>query len=62
FGDDQYANMLLVGAAYQAGALPLSAATIERAIALNEAAVRTNVQAFRRGRQTVADPEAMRPT
>ncbi|MDT7679981.1 MAG: indolepyruvate ferredoxin oxidoreductase, partial [Pseudonocardiales bacterium] len=62
FGDDQYANMLLVGAAYQAGALPLSAATIERAIALNGADVRTNVQAFRRGRQTVADPEAMRPT
>ena len=32
FGDEQFANMLLVGAACQAGALPVSAASIERAI------------------------------
>ena len=55
FGDDQYANMLLVGAAYQAGALPLAAEAIERAIGLNGAAVATNIQAFRRGRQSVGD-------
>jgi indolepyruvate ferredoxin oxidoreductase len=59
FGDDQYANMLLVGAAFQAGALPVPAAAIERAIELNGAAVAANVQAFRRGRQAVADPAAL---
>ncbi|MBW0115956.1 indolepyruvate ferredoxin oxidoreductase family protein [Pseudonocardia abyssalis] len=59
FGEDQYANMLLVGAAYQTGALPLPAAQIERAIELNGVAVAANVQAFRRGRQVVADPGAL---
>jgi indolepyruvate ferredoxin oxidoreductase len=58
FGTDQYANMLLSGAAFQAGALPLPASAIEQAIELNGAAVDRNVQAFRRGRQAVADPPA----
>ncbi len=57
-GTDQYANMLLVGAAYQTGALPLPAEAIERAIGLNGVAVDANLQAFRRGRQAVADPAA----
>jgi indolepyruvate ferredoxin oxidoreductase len=61
FGSDQYANMLLVGAACQAGALPLPAAAIEQAIGLNGVAVEKNVQAFRRGRQLVADPAALAP-
>ena len=59
FGGDQYANLLLVGAAFQAGALPLPAEAVERAIALNGVAVEANVQAFRRGRQAVADPDAL---
>ena len=59
FGDEQFANMLLVGAAHETGALPVSAASIERAIALNGVAVDTNMQAFRRGRQSVADPDAL---
>ena len=62
FGSDQYANMLLVGAACQSGALPLPAAAIEQAIGLNGVAVEKNVQAFRRGRQLVADPAAFAPT
>ena len=33
-GTDQFANMLLVGAAYQAGALPLPAEAIEQAVGL----------------------------
>ncbi|GGJ06282.1 indolepyruvate ferredoxin oxidoreductase family protein [Streptomyces brasiliensis] len=57
--DDQYANILLLGAAYQFGALPLPSALIEQAIQLNGVAVDRNVQAFRRGRQLVADPEAL---
>ncbi|MEU0452973.1 indolepyruvate ferredoxin oxidoreductase family protein [Streptomyces sp. NPDC006129] len=60
FDDEQYANMLLVGAAYQTGLLPMSASAVEEAIALNGVAVERNVQAFRRGRQAVADPEALR--
>jgi indolepyruvate ferredoxin oxidoreductase len=59
FGDEQFANMLLVGAAYQTGALPISADAIERAITLNGAAVTRNLQAFRRGRQAVGNREAI---
>src|SRR5207245_658002 len=50
------ANMIVLGAAYQAGAIPLSGAAIERAIALNAVAVEMNTQAFRVGRLLVVDP------
>ena len=50
------ANLLLVGAAFQTGALPLPPDAIERAIQLNGVAVEKNLAAFRRGRQYVADP------
>jgi indolepyruvate ferredoxin oxidoreductase len=59
FGDDQFANILQLGAAYQAGAIRLSAQAIERAIEANGTAVAANVQAFRRGRQAVADPAGL---
>lgn len=62
FGDSNTANMLLVGAAYQTGALPISAAAIEEAITLNGVAVDRNLQSFRRGRQAVASPEALQAT
>ncbi|MCW3063396.1 MAG: indolepyruvate ferredoxin oxidoreductase family protein [Solirubrobacterales bacterium] len=58
FGTDVVANMLLLGVALQTGALPVSPEAVERAIEKNGAAVPLNVQAFRRGRQAVADPEA----
>jgi indolepyruvate ferredoxin oxidoreductase len=60
FASEQYANMILVGAAFQLGRLPVSAAALEQAITLNGASVATNIQAFRRGRQAVADPDALR--
>ncbi|SDY95739.1 indolepyruvate ferredoxin oxidoreductase [Saccharopolyspora shandongensis] len=59
FDDDQFANILQLGAAYQAGSLRLSAESIERAIELNGTEVAANVQAFRRGRQAIADPDAL---
>ncbi|GAA4301844.1 indolepyruvate ferredoxin oxidoreductase [Actinomadura luteofluorescens] len=58
-GSDQYANLLLLGMAVQAGALPIEARRIEEAIGLNGVSVDRNVQAFRRGRQVVADPDAI---
>jgi indolepyruvate ferredoxin oxidoreductase len=58
FGDAMPANLLLIGAAYQAGAVPLSAGAIEFAIELNGVAVAANTAAFRWGRVAVADPEA----
>jgi indolepyruvate ferredoxin oxidoreductase len=57
FGDHMAANMLLLGAAYQAGAIPVSADAIEQAIALNAVSVEMNTQAFRAGRLAVMAPE-----
>jgi indolepyruvate ferredoxin oxidoreductase len=57
FDDHMAANMLMLGAAYQAGAIPVSASAIEEAIVFNGVAVAMNTQAFRAGRLAVADPE-----
>ncbi|WSJ81331.1 indolepyruvate ferredoxin oxidoreductase family protein [Amycolatopsis sp. NBC_01307] len=59
FDDDQFANVLQLGAAFQTGVIGLPAAALERAIELNGTAVAANLQAFRRGRQLVADPDAL---
>jgi indolepyruvate ferredoxin oxidoreductase len=55
FGDYMLTNVVALGAAYQAGLLPLSADSIERAIELNGVAVTANIQAFRYGRLCVHD-------
>jgi indolepyruvate ferredoxin oxidoreductase len=58
FNDEQYANMILVGAAYQAGALPVGAEAIEHAIRLNGVAVDANLRAFHAGRTTASPASA----
>jgi indolepyruvate ferredoxin oxidoreductase len=55
FGQSIGANMFMVGYAYQLGAIPLSAAAIERAIELNGEAVAMNKAAFHWGRRAAVD-------
>ncbi|MDZ4671263.1 MAG: indolepyruvate ferredoxin oxidoreductase family protein [Phototrophicales bacterium] len=57
FDSHMAANSIMIGAAYQRGLLPISAEAIERAIELNGVSVKTNIQAFRVGRQVVANPD-----
>ncbi len=54
-GDDQCTNVFLVGAAVQAGALPVPSRFLEEALELNGVAVEANIAAFRAGRRYVAD-------
>ncbi len=56
FDDHMAANMLVLGAAYQAGAIAVSAEAIEEAIVLNGVSVQMNTHAFRAGRLFVGDP------
>ncbi len=55
FGRSIGANMFMVGYAYQRGAIPLSAAAIEKAIELNGEAVAMNKSAFHWGRRAAVD-------
>lgn len=57
FGETVAANVLLLGYAWQAGLVPLSAEAIRRAIELNGAAVTLNLRAFDWGRLAAVDLE-----
>jgi indolepyruvate ferredoxin oxidoreductase len=59
FDDHMAANLLLVGVAYQRGAIPLSSQVIEEAIRLNKVSVEMNLAAFRWGRVAVARPDVL---
>ncbi|HPE25765.1 indolepyruvate ferredoxin oxidoreductase family protein [Albidovulum sp.] len=56
-GDAIYSNMLVLGAAWQKGLVPVSLAAIRAAIEMNGAAVAGNLRAFDIGRWAVAHPE-----
>ncbi len=55
-GDTLYANLILVGAAAQAGRLPVGCAAIEQAIRAHGVSVEENLNAFAWGRLAAADP------
>lgn len=57
-GDRVFANMLLMGASWQQGGIPLSLEAIHRAIELNGVAVDKNKQAFDLGRLAYGDAPA----
>ncbi|MFB9148400.1 indolepyruvate ferredoxin oxidoreductase family protein [Roseovarius ramblicola] len=57
-GDSIYSNMMVFGAAWQRGLIPLSHEAIAEAIRLNGAAVEANLRAFEVGRWAAHDPAA----
>ncbi|MEM9576125.1 MAG: indolepyruvate ferredoxin oxidoreductase family protein [Pseudomonadota bacterium] len=56
-GDSIYSNMMIFGASWQRGLVPLSYTAIESAIRLNGAAVERNLRAFEIGRWAAAHPD-----
>jgi indolepyruvate ferredoxin oxidoreductase len=56
-GDSIFSNMMVFGAAWQRGLLPISHDAIRQAIELNGAAVERNLRAFEIGRWAVLHPE-----
>ena len=55
-GNAIYSNILLLGAAWQAGQLPLSGDALRQAIRLNGVDIEANLRAFEIGRWAVAEP------
>ena len=56
-GDSIYSNMMIFGAAWQKGLLPLTLESLQEAIRLNGAAVEQNLRAFEIGRWAALYPE-----
>ncbi|TCS63260.1 indolepyruvate ferredoxin oxidoreductase [Primorskyibacter sedentarius] len=56
-GDSIYSNMMMLGAAWQRGLVPLSMQAIDAAIELNGTAIDRNKRAFQIGRWAVLHPE-----
>ncbi|MEW6639120.1 MAG: indolepyruvate ferredoxin oxidoreductase family protein [Pseudomonadota bacterium] len=60
-GDTVFANMIMLGAAWQLGLVPVSLAALMHAITLNKVEVERNKAAFAIGRLAAADPQALAP-
>jgi indolepyruvate ferredoxin oxidoreductase len=56
-GDAIYANMIMLGFAWQQGVIPVSSRALYRAIKLNGVDYESNLQAFEVGRKAAMDPE-----
>jgi len=61
FGDAIFANMIMVGFAWQRGVIPLSSRAVYRAIKLNGVDYESNLAAFELGRRVAHDPSSMGP-
>jgi indolepyruvate ferredoxin oxidoreductase len=59
-GDTIATNLFMLGVAYQRGLVPVGSQAIERAIEMNGAAVKMNLDAFRWGRRFVVDTNAVK--
>ena len=59
FANHMAVNIFLLGVAYQAGLLPLEAASIEEAVRLNQVGAARNLQAFLWGRKYYVDSRAV---
>jgi indolepyruvate ferredoxin oxidoreductase len=57
-GDAIYANMIMLGFAWQKGVVPVSSRALYRAIRLNGVETEANLQAFELGRKAAFDPSA----
>lgn len=57
FGDTVFANVIMLGAAWQNGLVPVSVEALMRAIELNDVAIDDNKRAFACGRLAVAAPD-----
>jgi indolepyruvate ferredoxin oxidoreductase len=60
-GDAIFANMIMVGFAWQRGVIPLSSRAIYRAIKLNGVDAEANLAAFELGRRVAHDPDSAGP-
>ncbi|MBU2677882.1 MAG: indolepyruvate ferredoxin oxidoreductase family protein [Gammaproteobacteria bacterium] len=58
-GDTIYANVLLLGCAWQLGLIPLSLEALQRAIELNGVTIEANKRAFTWGRIAATNPQAI---
>ena len=59
-GDSIFSNMIIFGAAWQRGLIPLEKSSIAEAISLNGAAVEKNLRAFEIGRWAIVQPAEAR--
>ena len=58
-GDSIFSNMIVLGAAWQRGLLPVGREALREAIRLNGAAIEANLRAFEVGRWAAHDPKAV---